>query len=356
MLHMMDTFTKAAFLSAFLLAYFTVANAQVRKPATPSVPDVDIVLSWLPADTETVVVADMRNGSFLTAKRLKRKENDEDKDVVLPINAVAALFELQPLSFLGLKKPLARLIETHRVALAVEGSRHFRDPKQLGLMPFEGCQVVIFKSALGEAGTRFMRSAAELGLRIEKIGGIGVAVFQEQWEADDWTFYVAFPNANTVLIATNREYMQQVLSRMRTSPADRALPRTLPEWKYVDAHAPFWGMRHYDRSQAELDPSSPFGGKKSANMSDEAAIGLTFYYDPAKGRTPTVIYISADKTAADKFKTYIPSDEEAAKDMQAKFRDLEPGIVESSYQLSKSYSVEYFFFVLGGLLGHAVYL
>src|SRR5215471_16879047 len=113
---MVNRLLRTAFLTGFLLAFFTVANAQLRKSAILPIPSVDTVISWLPADTETVIVADVRNRSFLTAKHLKGKDDDEDeKNLVLPISEIAALFELQPLQFVGLKKPLARLIETHRV-------------------------------------------------------------------------------------------------------------------------------------------------------------------------------------------------------------------------------------------------
>ena len=56
---------------------------------------------------------------------------------------------------------------------------------------------------------------------------------------------------------------------------NRALPDDLPEWKYVNTDLQFWGIRHFDRTQAKLDPSSPFGGQKSANDADGQAIHLT---------------------------------------------------------------------------------
>src|SRR5260370_8312311 len=54
-------------------------------------------------------------------------------------------------------------------------------------------------------------------------------------------------------------------------------------------------MRHFDRSQSQLDPTSPFGGKKSANLPDEQAVGLIYKCDPSKDMKATLVYLSGDK-------------------------------------------------------------
>jgi hypothetical protein len=322
----------------------------------PRTIDVPTVLSWLPVDTETVVVADVRKGSFLTAKTFKRGSED-DKNHALSVNEISEQFESMPLGFLGMKDgSLATLLDKRHIVLAVEGSRHFRPPKELGEMTFEGCEIAVFTDNLASAEDLLKRfSKGVLGQ--EQLEGRTVNVFEEKLEADTWTTFLTFPEPRVLLVATNREYLQQVLRRMKKPSSDRALPESLPEWKYINASAPFWGLRHYDKSQAHLNPSSPFGGSKTANSKDENAIGLVFTFDPFKGRTATITYITAGATDSGLLKRAFSSTQapEVA-DLQVTARELAPGVVERSFQLSKSDSVSYFFFILHGILGHAIYL
>ena len=49
---------------------------------------------------------------------------------------------------------------------------------------------------------------------------------------------------DTVLCATGHHYLEAVLRRVDATPASRALPDNLPEWKQVDFEAPVWMLRH----------------------------------------------------------------------------------------------------------------
>jgi hypothetical protein len=77
---------------------------------------------------------------------------------------------------------------------------------------------------------------------------------------------VAFPDDQVMFVATNPLFLKETLVRMRGSHEEKALPDTLPEWKFVNKQAQFWGLRHYAKSEANEDPSSPFGGRKTANL------------------------------------------------------------------------------------------
>src|SRR5262245_5033957 len=89
--------------------------------------DAQQILSWLPPDTETVIVA---------------------RDFTLPDPAVLEKTKIytQELAFSGLAlstwegayKPLASYFKNQKVSLAMEGSRKFRSHRGFGLMPFEG--------------------------------------------------------------------------------------------------------------------------------------------------------------------------------------------------------------------------
>ena len=145
---------------------------------------------------------------------------------------------------------------------------------------------------------------------------------------------------------------------MQSNKGERALPGNLPEWKYIDTKSRFWGLRHFDRSQAKTDPSSPFGGRKSANFPDEHAIGVTFVFDPGRGRSATITYLSDDETIMAKASASILAmgQEREARGLDTKYRELAPGVVQGSYSLRHTEPIQFFLFVLEGMLGHGIYL
>lgn len=316
--------------------------------------DAQNVISWLPADTETLLVA--RGPFWMSNFQIGRDYRDRDTKT----EDVQKAFQGLTLGLFALKDGnLEKRLEGKKILFAAEGSRHFRPPKELGELPYEGCAIAMFGEDLGDLRDTFLKDASKDALKVDEIEGLKVAVFEEQMEQDTWTTFVAFPTKNVVLVATNRDYLQEVLSRMRTPGAKRAFPETLPEWKYVNTQAEFWGTRHFDRSQSTLDPTSPFGGQKSANLPDEQAIGLTFQCDPTRDRKATLTYLSGDKNSirrVEEGRFPSSSEPEATAGLHIRYRELDPGVIQSTYDLSQSQPVNWFFFVFMANLGHAVYV
>jgi hypothetical protein len=315
--------------------------------------DLKQVLSWLPADTETIAVA---RGPFVLTTSPRQ---DEAPNRVVSDQELTQYFEDLPLALLGFKEGLlsARL-KGKRIILALEGSRHFRAPAALGEMPFEGCAVAVFADDLGDNVSSFTRETRKVASQVDEIQGQPVPVFQEKLERDTGTTFVAFPNKHVVLVATDRDYIREVLTRLQGNKGERALPGDLPEWKYVDTESRFWGLRHFDRKQAKTDPSSPFGGRKSANDPDEHAVGLTFVFDPSRGRSATITYLSGDKSITGNANASLLAMGQAreAKGLDIKYRELGPGVVQGSYSLEHMEPIQFFLFALEGMLGHAIYL
>jgi hypothetical protein len=325
--------------------------------ASPSVKLTD-GLSWLPPDTESLIVS---NGPLTLPAQEPRKKKDEDEERSRPLTFQDLRFNFADLSMglLGFKGGLLmNKLKGITIALAIEGSRNFRSPASLGEMPFEGCQVIVFAENVTSQADAFWKESASTALETETIEGLQVAVFQEKMEEDLWKFYAAFPRPNVVAIATNRDYLQEVLARIRGAKGPRALPEILPEWKYVDTKAFTWGLRHYDKSQAKLDPSSPFGGEKPANFPDDKAIGVSFQFGPGQVREATVTYLSGGKQAVSEVQEglFPMEGEPEAAGLHVHCRELVPGAVQCSFQLTRSDSAGLFFFVVPGLLGHAIYL
>jgi hypothetical protein len=204
-----------------------------------------------------------------------------------------------------------------------------------------------------------MQDAAHVAVRVEEIEGQKVAVFEEPSEQDVWTIFITFPQKGVVLVATNKRFLQEMLARIRGAAGEKALPDTLPEWKYVNKQAQFWGLRHFDKRQAREDPTSPFGGRKSANIPDDEAIGLTYQCHPSKERKATLTYLSGPRAEVRKIEeSRFPSSSEPEETagLHIQYHELETGVIQSTYDLSYSRPLDWFFFVFMGNMGHAIYL
>lgn len=347
---------------AFILALIAISITACtsRKMGEPSSAirgniDFEQVLTWLPADTETLLVAigpfwmsNFQIGQKVYTNREVTREELEKRFEGLTLQ----LFNSRN----GL---LEKHLRGKKVLFALEASRHFRPPAGLGELPFEGCAVAVFEDDLDDQRDAFMKEAAQIAVRIEEIQGQKVTVFEEPSEQDIWKNFVAFPQKGVVFAATNEQFLREMLSTVRSPETRRALPNNLREWNYVNKHAQFWGVRHFDKQQAKEDPTSPFGGRKSANLPDDGAIGLTYECNPSKERIATLTYLSSTGTEVEKIEEgRFPSSSEPEETagLHIQRRVLEPGVIQSTYDLSRSRPLILFFFVFMGSVGHAIYL
>ena len=323
------------FCAAFLFGFTCRADSNVF-PAADS-DSVDAALSWLPADTETVTVS---NGPFWMSNfQLSDKEEQERS---ISVQNLEKGFQGWTLGLFNLESSgLERHLERQKLLFAVQGARHFRSPTSLGSFMFEGCQIAAFANDVSEKGVLFFKDSAKTARRFEEIAGVKVAVFQDRLEEDTWTTFVAFPRANIVVVATNEGFLREVLTRIRGTNGARALPDTLPEWKYVNKKSPFWGLRHFDRSQARVDLTSPFQENESEGIPDKDAIGIVFASNPAESRSSTVTYISNNHKVLSLVTEHLFPAElmgEGAKGLNARYRTVESGVVEGAFDLSETQS------------------
>jgi hypothetical protein len=79
------------------------------------------------------------------------------------------------------------------------------------------------------------------------------------------------------------------------SSGPRALPASLPEWKYVDRSQPFWAVRHFDNSRADVDPTNPHNGGVGTEQIE--ASGLVVEFQPSA--TFARMIVPAGVTAGD---------------------------------------------------------
>ena len=324
--------------------------------AESTAPSFEQLLGWLPADTEEITVG---TGSFVIPKVKPGGDDEDEKNKPISQEDLRLLGHTLALGSFGFGDSLLmKHLKGQTVLLSLEGSRHFRPPSGLGQMLSEDCAIAVFAGNQTNNYRAFSRDPKAASFRSMTIEGVTVMSFQEKLEEDIWTFYAAMPQPNIITVATNEDYLREVLRRMHGAAGPRALPDTLPEWKYVDRQSPAWALRHYDRSQAAMDPSSPYGGEKSANHPDDDAIGIVFQLVPSGDMRVVIRYLSSPKGA----RMLIPNifaagdEPETTKAMQIRTREIVPGVVEGSYRLASSDALSDFLFGLLGAFGHAVYL
>jgi hypothetical protein len=310
-----------------------------------SLGSIDEVLWWLPEDTETVSVV---RGPF------KVPGDSESPATITPNDYVALAltgFNLGLLNSLRRGRFYKSIVGSN-VKFSISGSRKFQSPTGLGGMLFEGCEITVFDSGIPSRST-LIRRMTPLAKQVLTIGGHRVLMFEQELEEDVWKIYVAFPAPNVLLCASNEDFLTQVLKRMYQRGDKRALPENLPEWKQVNTNAKFWSVRHYQRTDTPLDPSSPLSGEDlEASWSDAEATGIVLDFDPGRSASVTVKYLSRNKDVLRLFSDYHTKIEQGFKPV---IRLREPGVVEMIVPFDTDDRGGISLLVLLTLLGHSIY-
>jgi hypothetical protein len=298
---------------------------------------------WLPADTESVVAG---RGPFSIptgSDKTSEKEEQEWFTKQASQAEIRAEFEQLPLELL-FKMDLPEALRGDTVAFAMQGSRHFRDPSPGSeVMEYEGCSIVVFEKDLGGLDGIIGRMPDRKDASKETIRGTRVLVIHEKSEEAEWSYYLALPQPRVLLVANNRQYLQEVLARIAQKKVPRALPDQLPEWRFLDANARFWGLRHYDPTQAKVDRTSPLGGDSALVPSDPKAIGVLFALDPKNERTLVVTSFSANdgKVTAEASKGRSVVEPQDGVEYEVKLRNPKPGVLEEIYTLDRTSTLDY---------------
>ena len=182
-------------------------------PGAASRPDrLEEVLWWLPSDTQTIVVA---RGPWRVEVPAFRREGGWGADI-------GRLDDILRSEISGLSAE--RRADDPRlppVAFALQGSRRFRSPKDLGPMPYEGANIVVFQQPLGPVAEAVKRSWLPRDPpffegnpipRKERIAGHEVLSYEAKLQSDVWTFYLTQPRPDVLIAATDRRYLAVLLA------------------------------------------------------------------------------------------------------------------------------------------------
>ena len=306
-----------------------------QAPAAKLPAAIEEILWWLPPDTETLQVTQVRTGA-----RGPLFEAIEVANGKIEFGDV------------GYADVVNQSLKTARLIAMVDGSRRFVAPSGLGEMPSEGAMILYFEKPLGTSGARMMAELEKTAEKVENMGGVKVILFRDRLEDDIHSSYVAIPQPDTLVIATNRGYLEELLGRRETRAGARAMPQDLPEWQWIDTTAPFWALRHYQRDNVDKDPTSPFRKNASWSVFDVDAVGVTAHAS-ADGATMVVHYLSKGPKAEQAARRIFshPGD-----GLIPTFRRASGGAIEVRYVAKDEEDLAMFWFYLMAALGHAIYL
>ena len=348
----------AALLAIAVPVSLVAESSQSPKPFTGStdqtVGQKDLIW-WLPADTESVVAA---RGPFLIPyepDETNERNNLEWFTRKASLADIRAELEALPLELLD-DVDLVGTLKGYTVAYAMQGSRHFREPNGYEVTEYEGCSIVVFDRSLDGLETTIAQMPGWKGASRGAIGGSQVLTWHGEGKDAERTYLLAFPKPNVLLIANNRNYLVEVLERMEQKKMPRALPNELPEWKFLDANARFWGLRHYDPAQAKKDPTSPLGGDSAYVQGDPKAIGVLFALDPKRERSLVVTSFSRDeaKTKAEASRGHAVSEPQDGVRYEVGLRNPAPGVLEEVYTLDRSSTLDYCLLAIQFALGRGM--
>jgi hypothetical protein len=299
-------------------------------------------LSWLSPDTQTLIVTRSAAGPGVGKAHIKNcllapfNITDEDPSVRPGITAADA--------------------DWHLCAL-----RGFRDPKGIGANSSEDLIITLFRKNADRVWDQVRKDAD----KIEQINGCSVADLGQDELKESRGFAVR--STDCVLItAGDSAYQWDVLTRIKGKDTGREpSPAKAPEWKLVDSQARIWGIRHYDKSAARFDSSSPLGAGAGIGPHDDHAVGFAFFCECDKSDRLTFRFLSGRSGGADAMKKWWDEgfqeywNREFARRFPAKSRRIDDFTAEVSVELGEDLTKdeeEYFRLIFHALLGQLAFL
>lgn len=234
------------------------------------------VLSWLPADTEAVVVSQQ---PFTLTER--------DRDVT-PGALVAAQGYVLNLLRTADEGRFAKPLQGSTIRFAVLAGRKFgvhpsdgSDAMPLGMIAWEGCAVYAFGAALTHEA---LPKSPDTVIGAHQVWSSTGKDYTQATDATPrrTTYLAALIKPDELLVCNHKGFFSAVLEHVSGPPVSSAFER-LPEWAQVDRTAPLWALRHYGVQTAEHDPTDLRAGNM-LGFTDDGAVGLVFQVGHPAGK------------------------------------------------------------------------
>lgn len=245
----------------------TLGAARPAQAAFPTGP-IGTVMSWLPDDIESITCA----RGPLTIAAAPRKKSEADQPVRQPLGVSSQFYNSNVWLRVAEKRLAGRTI-----TYSLEAKRKFRAPKDLGMEKYEGCGVLLLQSQPGITQLQVDTALQEHAKKKLDVQGVAVALIsnaETRNNRDTWSVYLAAPDPDTVLIATDLTVLEHVIGQIKakvdaTSPAFmRPLSPQWQGWSFVDTASRLWMVRHDISHAAEgQEPNDIVGYEDVANDS-----------------------------------------------------------------------------------------
>jgi len=201
------------------------------------------LLRWLPVDTESVAfeVVSLMPGSktnvmsFFTNMvfgNILNEDNMYKEDAPHPLGN-------------GLLKGVTK-------SYCLLAARKFKD-QRVGSSDI--ASVIVFPEENKQTASNVIGQLKKNCSSLRVIEGLEVLTFSKAagYGTVELVNYVCSPCNGVLLSVSSKQYLQEILLRLRNQPDDGALPATIPEWNLVDTSADKWIVRHYDQSYVPFD-------------------------------------------------------------------------------------------------------
>lgn len=198
---------------------------------------VDTFLTWLPANTETFVVAQQ---PFTLATEAREE---------FPSALKAAHGYVLGLLAASEKRTLLKALDNRTIAFAALAARNFHRPPPiqqngrnimpLGMIAYEGCAVYNFAEPLPESLLPREPEDTLLGYRVWTSKG------SQNDARDSDTYFVSILEPRMIAACNDRAFLLELITRKGQPQQPRAMPPQLPEWQLVDRTAALWAVSHY---------------------------------------------------------------------------------------------------------------
>lgn len=248
------------------------------------------ILGWLPEDTESLMVASGPYRPIVPPRPPRRtigetkivdgkavvtyRDADTGKIWIPPApdhqgDFLRMSIEMSGFNFLNIvDEPHLQEIARQPLRHAVLAGRRFKSVTGIpGGTPFDGCAILWFERPIPK---ELIAIRTDEKTRTERIADQVIASIatREEWgDGKSLTLYFANPKSHVLLVATDREFLRTMLSRIKQPTATRALPADRAEWQNLDVTASMWGIRREINSKR---------GDDSAALAP-ASDGLTYF-------------------------------------------------------------------------------
>jgi hypothetical protein len=283
--------------SSLLAQRFDAAHSPVKPgidspaEATPG-KDIEEALWWLPEDTMSLVVARGDPELRILAIDLER---DRQAANDMTFSGVAVYSLLGPIlngalryGDYELEERIAKRFFGPEKIRAVLAAGRYTAPKRNGNL--DSYVVVLLTKGESPLLVKELRQATH---ETHEVADSRVLELSE--EGSEGRVYIAAARDDVVFLTVTLDRMRLLLSRMGHKAERRALPKELPEWRYVDTKSPFWALRHYDPEVVSHDRTSMPG-------LDANGKGLAVFYTEAPSRSVVLRYVSSSPDADVRFK------------------------------------------------------